>query len=144
VPGPFAEVLFTIGNPLTARTDRVTEVKDGRERNALQSRLSAVRRRIDQAYQDKLDGKIPEDFWERKKTEWTRDERSTEDTLTRLEAPIKDRLADDTKDFRTREQGLFSSYASEIQFTHFGNPLHLAKQLLDLKKILRKDPANSE
>jgi hypothetical protein len=54
--------------------------------------LSAVRRRIDQAYQDKLDGKIPEDFWERKKTEWTRDERSIEDALTRLEAPTKDRL----------------------------------------------------
>jgi site-specific DNA recombinase len=62
------------------------------QRNALHPRLSAVRRRIDQAYQDKLDGKIPEEFWERKMTEWTRDERSIQDALTRLEHPTKDRL----------------------------------------------------
>jgi len=36
------------------------------QRNALQQRLSALRRRMDQAYQDKLEGKIPADFWERK------------------------------------------------------------------------------
>jgi site-specific DNA recombinase len=35
------------------------------QRNALQPRLTAVRRRMDQAYQDKLDGKISEGFWER-------------------------------------------------------------------------------
>ena len=51
------------------------------QRNALQPRLSATRRRIDQAYQDKLDGKIPEEFWERKMTEWTREERSIQDAL---------------------------------------------------------------
>jgi DNA invertase Pin-like site-specific DNA recombinase len=62
------------------------------QRNALQPRLSAVRRRIDQAYQDKLDGKIPEEFWERKMTEWTREERSIQDALARLEQPPNDRL----------------------------------------------------
>src|SRR5262249_11181178 len=37
--------------------------------------LATVRARIDQAYQDKLDGKIPEDFWRRKMEEWNADER---------------------------------------------------------------------
>jgi hypothetical protein len=59
---------------------------------ALQPRLSAVRRRIDQAYQDKLDGKIPEDFWERKMADWTREERSIQDALARLAQPANDRL----------------------------------------------------
>ena len=62
------------------------------QRNALQPRLSAMRRRIDQAYQDKLDGKIPEEFWERKMTEWTREERSIRDALARLERPTNKRL----------------------------------------------------
>jgi site-specific DNA recombinase len=62
------------------------------QRNALQPRLSAVRRRIDQAYQDKLDGKIPEEFWERKMAEWTREERSIQDALARLDQPTNDRL----------------------------------------------------
>jgi len=33
-----------------------------------------VRRRIDQAYTDKLDGKISEDFWQRKMIEWQAEE----------------------------------------------------------------------
>ncbi len=40
----------------------------------LEQRLSDVRHRIDQAYVDKLDGKIPEDFWLRKNTEWSAEE----------------------------------------------------------------------
>jgi site-specific DNA recombinase len=62
------------------------------QRNALQPRLTAVRRRIDQAYQDKLDGKIPEEFWKRKMAEWTREERSIQDALARLDQPANDRL----------------------------------------------------
>lgn len=33
-----------------------------------------MRHRIDQAYMDKLDGKISEDFWTRKSTEWLAEE----------------------------------------------------------------------
>ena len=40
----------------------------------LEQRLSDVRHRIDQAYVDKLDGKIPEDFWQRKNAEWSAEE----------------------------------------------------------------------
>ena len=40
----------------------------------LEQTLAAVRRRMDQAYNDKLDGKIPEDFWHRKTAEWQLEE----------------------------------------------------------------------
>jgi DNA invertase Pin-like site-specific DNA recombinase len=46
----------------------------GQERQRLQKRLAALRTRIDQAYVDKLEGKIAEAFWERKSQEWQREE----------------------------------------------------------------------
>jgi hypothetical protein len=41
----------------------------------LEGRLAQVPRRIDQAYRDKLDGKIGEEFWMRKSSEWQTEER---------------------------------------------------------------------
>src|ERR1035441_552644 len=43
--------------------------------------LSAVRRRMDQAYADKLDGKLPEDFWARKMSDWRTEEQNIEVAL---------------------------------------------------------------
>ncbi len=40
----------------------------------LKQRLSAVRKRLDQVYLDKLDGKISEEFWTRKSAEWMAEE----------------------------------------------------------------------
>ncbi len=62
------------------------------QRNNAEQRLSAVRRRMDQAYQDKLDGNIPQEFWERKMLEWTEEERHIQAALTRLEVPSADRI----------------------------------------------------
>jgi hypothetical protein len=39
------------------------------QREKLEGRLQGIRRRMDEAYSDKLDGKIPEDFWARKSAE---------------------------------------------------------------------------
>src|SRR6266851_331351 len=51
----------------TLRKDQQRSVgKVSAERSRLEARLTAIRRRMDDAYTDKLDGKIPEDFWERK------------------------------------------------------------------------------
>jgi hypothetical protein len=36
--------------------------------------MTGIRNRMDMAYVDKLDGKIPEDFWERKMSEWRMEE----------------------------------------------------------------------
>jgi site-specific DNA recombinase len=44
------------------------------QQDRLQHRLTAVRNRLDQAYTDKLDGKIDEGFWRRKTTDWQLEE----------------------------------------------------------------------
>ena len=49
---------------------------------------------MDQAYQDKLDGNIPQEFWERKMLEWTENERQIQAALTRLGMPSSDRILD--------------------------------------------------
>jgi DNA invertase Pin-like site-specific DNA recombinase len=53
-------------------------------RAGLEQRLAAVRRRMDQGYQDKLDGKIPEDFWARKMSEWRAEEQRIQTAITGL------------------------------------------------------------
>jgi catechol-2,3-dioxygenase len=42
---------------------------------------------MDDAYTDKLDGKIPEDFWERKMSDWRMDEQQVRMALEGLNAP---------------------------------------------------------
>jgi hypothetical protein len=75
-----------------ARDQEQAQTITAAQRNALQPRLSALQKRIDQAYQDKLDGKIPEDLWERKMQEWTREERRIQDAQARQEQPNNERL----------------------------------------------------
>jgi chorismate mutase len=40
------------------------------KREKLAQRLEAIRNRMSQAYADKLDGKIAEDFWQRQMSQW--------------------------------------------------------------------------
>ena len=59
----------------TLRKDQQQSVtKVSAERSRLQARLTGIRKRMDDAYTDKLDGKIPEDFWERKMSDWRMEE----------------------------------------------------------------------
>jgi DNA invertase Pin-like site-specific DNA recombinase len=44
------------------------------QREKLQARLTSVRKRIDQAYMDKLDGTISAEFWQRMTAEWQMEE----------------------------------------------------------------------
>ena len=47
------------------------------DRTAFESKLTGIRNRMDAAYAayaDKLDGKIPEDFWERRMSDWRMEE----------------------------------------------------------------------
>jgi len=60
---------------------RTMQNRASSEQARLKERLEAVRRRIDQAYTDKLDGKISEDYWQRKHTEWQREETEIESAL---------------------------------------------------------------
>jgi hypothetical protein len=89
----------------TLREDQRQAVgKVSAERTRLESRLTGVRNRMDAAYADKLDGKIPEEFWE------TQDERLADG---RAASQNGDSGSDQcrnrrprlgcAKDFRTRE-----------------------------------------
>ena len=55
---------------------------------ALKQRLAALRTRMDALYEDKLDGKITEEFWTRKQAEYSDQERSIETALSSLSRPI--------------------------------------------------------
>lgn len=59
-------------------------------RVGLEQRLASVRRRMDQGYQDKQDGKIPEDFWERKMSEWRVEEQRIQSAINGLQQSSAD------------------------------------------------------
>jgi site-specific DNA recombinase len=56
--------------------------------SALHQRLAAVRTRMDQIYEDKLDGKISEEFWDRKHAECRELEQRLRVQISRLSEPI--------------------------------------------------------
>ena len=67
------DVLTQLESSLSLDNRRMESEKK-QQQEKLQQRLAGVRRRIDQAYTDKLDGKISEHFWQRKTAEWQLEE----------------------------------------------------------------------
>ncbi|MGH9828913.1 MAG: hypothetical protein ACREDR_37310, partial [Blastocatellia bacterium] len=65
----------------------------------LRQRLSAVRHRLDQAYLDKLDSKISEEFWNRKSVEWTGEEQQILLAIQGLANVNPDRIIDAVRIF---------------------------------------------
>jgi hypothetical protein len=66
-----------------------------RERARLTRARDDVRRRMDSAYIDKLDGKIAEEFWQRKQAEWQADEARITTQIEGLKEPnLAERLID--------------------------------------------------
>jgi len=62
----------------------------------------------DQAYTDKLDGKISEDFWQRKMTEWQAEEQRVGMALAGLQESISnDRLLDAKRILNSRTKRIF-------------------------------------
>ena len=57
------------------------------ERDRLDGRLRTIHTRMDAAYTDKLDGKIDEDFWQRKMSDWKVEEQGIRRAIGELEAP---------------------------------------------------------
>jgi site-specific DNA recombinase len=55
---------------------------------ALDQRLAAIRTRMDQVYEDKLDGKITPELWERKITEYRDQERAAMVQMSRSSVPV--------------------------------------------------------
>ncbi len=62
-----------------------------RQRQRLATRKALVHERMDKAYADKLDGKIPEEFWQRKMAEWQMEERRISDAEAALATPAAER-----------------------------------------------------
>jgi site-specific DNA recombinase len=73
----------------------------------LRQRLSAVRHRIDQAYLDKLDGKITEQFWNRKSAEWMSEEQQVLSALQGLEQKKPERMLDAVRTLELANKAYF-------------------------------------
>jgi hypothetical protein len=70
------------------------------ERSRLEGRMTHIRNRMDAAYTDKLDGKVTEDFWQRKMGEWQIEEHQVKMALNGLAcAETSDRALDAEKVF---------------------------------------------
>jgi site-specific DNA recombinase len=86
-------VLAQLQESLLSDKGREEEIREQQQR-VLQQRLSLVQRRTDQAYQDKLDGKISEEFWARKSAEWQAEEQQILISIQSLKAARPERLLD--------------------------------------------------
>jgi site-specific DNA recombinase len=80
------------------------------EEARLQQRLTAIRSRMDQAYLDKLDGKITAEFWERKNAEWLREEHQVQFALAGLkqaDEPARQLTASRTLELANKAYSLY-------------------------------------
>jgi len=92
------------------------------ERTRLETRLTGIRSRMDAAYTDKLDGKISEDFWERKMRDWQMDEQQVKMAIHGLSnAETGDRAANAQRTIELANKA-YSLYVSQ-------NPVEKAKLL---------------
>ncbi len=77
----------TVVDSLHADLNR-SEQKRQEQVAGLHQRLAALRTRMDQLYEDKLEAKISEAFWARKQAEYSEQERSVETALSGLSHPL--------------------------------------------------------
>jgi site-specific DNA recombinase len=92
------------------------------ERSRLETRLAGIHNRMDGAYTDKLDGKIPEDFWERKMNAWRTEEQQIRVAIQGLNnGGVGDKALDAQKIFELANKA-YSLYVSQ-------NPVEKAKLL---------------
>ena len=90
-----------IPDQVAAQIDRSLEHNQLQQRNRaagerarVEQRLEEVHRRMDQAYTDKLDGKISEDFWQRKMIDWQAEENKINIAIAGFRAANSDRVRD--------------------------------------------------
>ena len=98
----------------TLRADEKTAASRVKaERSRLEVRLASIRNRMDKAYSDKLDGKIPEDFWERKMTDWRMEEQQAKMAIEGLKnAESGDRAVNAERIFELANNA-YSLYVSQ-------------------------------
>jgi site-specific DNA recombinase len=86
-------VLAQLQESLYSDKNREAESRAEQMRHQEQ-RLALIHRRMDQAYQDKLDSKISEEFWVRKSSEWQVEEQKITGAIQSLKAARPERLLD--------------------------------------------------
>ncbi len=102
-----SEVVQGIGASLQ-RTQAQMRSQSSQERARLERELTAIRTRMDAAYTDKLDGKISEDFWQRKQADWQSEELRLKGQISGLEeAKTDDRLLDIQRILELAERAYF-------------------------------------
>src|SRR5438270_2815387 len=84
VPAPVAQAIVSSLNAEVGQT----EVRRKEQAAAMQQRLAMVRTRMDQMYEDKLEGKISEEFWQRKQSDYREQERLLEAQLSSTQNAI--------------------------------------------------------
>jgi site-specific DNA recombinase len=89
-------VLDQLRESLLNDKGREEEIR-GEQSRLSEHRLTQIHRRMDQAYQDKLDGKISEEFWSRKSAEWQGEEHQLLTSIQSLKAAKPERLLDATR-----------------------------------------------
>ena len=89
-------VLSQLTESLLSDKGREKALKQEQEQR-LQQRLASVRNRLDQAYLDKLDGKITEELWSRKSAEWQAEEQQIQFAINGLAEIKPERMLDAVK-----------------------------------------------
>jgi site-specific DNA recombinase len=103
-----SQIVSTLRNDQQQSANKVSA-----ERSRLESRLSGIRKRIDDAYTDKLDGKITEVFWERKSNDWRMEEQQVKMAIQGLSsAETGDRALDAQRIFELANKA-YSLYISQ-------------------------------
>jgi site-specific DNA recombinase len=89
-------VLAQLQQALLADKGREEEIR-AQQMGLLQQRLAQLHRRMDQAYTDKLDGRISEEFWCKKSTEWQTEEQRILALIESHQVARPERLLDAAK-----------------------------------------------
>ncbi len=104
------------------------QAAETQQRQRLQERLDNLHRRQDQAYTDKLDGRITEEFWQRKQQEWQREEMELEAALDAAKQP------------RTAQKLL--DVQRTLELAQRAHSLYLTRKPAEQADWLRKVPSN--
>ncbi|MGH9717265.1 MAG: recombinase family protein [Candidatus Acidiferrales bacterium] len=99
-------ILSQLQESLLADKGRQEELTE-QQRRTLEQRVAQVRRRMDLAYQDKLDGKISGELWDRKSTEWQAEEWQILASLQTLEAAKPERFLDAARTLELANKAYF-------------------------------------
>jgi hypothetical protein len=103
------------------------EITSRKER--LEKELDLTRRRQDEAYKDKLDGKITEEFWNRQNSVLTANEQRTASALAALTEPLDDKVL---------------TVARTLELAQKAHSLYLAQDPAEQAKLLSLVLSNSE